>query len=61
MLDTVQGLLGVPFKTQDQNRRGVGSSDEAKAIGPIDSQAVNVRNFSGGRKVLGGNFEQLRR
>lgn len=40
-LDAVQRCLRLPFKTQNQHRRGVGRANQAKAVWPVDPHTVD--------------------
>ena len=42
VFNAMQGSFCMPFKTQDQHRRGVRSANQTKAIGPIDTQTIHV-------------------
>ena len=44
-LNALQGGLGVALKSQHQDRRRVGRTDQTKAIGPIDAQPVYGRDL----------------
>jgi hypothetical protein len=38
----MQCFLGMALETQHQHRRGVGSTDQAEAVGPVDPQPSMV-------------------
>ena len=42
IFNAMQRIFGMPLKTQDQHRRGVGSANQSKTIGPIDTQTIHV-------------------
>ena len=58
-LDAGQRLGRLSFKAQHQHRGGVAGADQAKAIGPIDAQAVDGGDLRRGGKRLRGQGLQL--